>query len=97
MASRVSFSGLHLGLSVIAENHQDLQASLKLYFSVASPAFTSRFTGYTTSEVGDELGVRLDETQLTSSLAVLGSLEAAFRIDYLQRCYRRARDPARSP
>jgi hypothetical protein len=93
MASRVGFSGLHLGLSEIAENHQDLEASLNLYFSNVSPAYTVRFAGYTALEVGDELDDRLHEMQLTSSLALLSSLEAAFRIDYLQRCYRRGKDP----
>jgi hypothetical protein len=92
MANRVAFSGLHLGLSEIAQHHQDLEASLKLYFAAASPTFTARFSGYTVTEVGDELGVRLDETALASSLALLATLEAAFRIDYLQRCYRRGKD-----
>ena len=61
MANRVAFSGLHLGLSEIAQHHQDLEASLKLYFAAASPTFTARFSGYTVTEVGDELGVRQGE------------------------------------
>lgn len=40
----------------------------------------------------DELGRRLDEADLTSSLTILASIEAAFRIDYLQRCYGRKKD-----
>jgi hypothetical protein len=43
--------------------------------------------------VTDELLARLEEADLTSSLTVLAAVEAAFRIDYLQRCYRRAKDP----
>jgi hypothetical protein len=43
--------------------------------------------------VTDKLRERLAEVDLTSSLIVLASVEAAFRIDYLQRCYRRGRDP----
>jgi hypothetical protein len=43
--------------------------------------------------VTDELGGRLDETDMTSSLTVLASVEAAFRIDYLQRCYGWGKDP----
>jgi hypothetical protein len=39
------------------------------------------------------LGERLDEADLTSSLTVLAAVEAAFRIDYLQRCDRRGKDP----
>jgi hypothetical protein len=80
MASRVTFSRLHIGLPEIVEHHDDLGASLKLYFNAASPTFTVRFAGYSNTEVVKELGDRLDETELTSSLAVLASLEAAFRI-----------------
>jgi hypothetical protein len=93
MAKRVSFSGDHLGLTEIAAHHQDLESSLALYFSIASPNYTVRFVGYAAGEVTDELADRLDEAALTSSLTVLASLEAAFRIDYLQRCYRREKDP----
>lgn len=93
MASRVAFSGLHLGLPEIAQNFSDLQGSLHLYFSTLSPAFTVRFFEYSNSDVASELERRLDEAQLSSSLSVLSSLEAAFRIDYLQRCYRREKDP----
>jgi hypothetical protein len=93
MAKRVGFSGAHLDLDQIAAHHQDLGSSLALYFSSGSPTYAIRFIGYAPSEVSEELGARLDETDLTSSLTVLGSVEAAFRIDYLQRCYRRGRDP----
>jgi len=37
--------------------------------------------------VARELRERLKEVDLTSTLTVLASVEAAFRIDYLQRCY----------
>lgn len=41
----------------------------------------------------DELGERVEEADLTSSLTILASIEATFRIDYLKRCYRRGKDP----
>jgi hypothetical protein len=93
MADRVSFSGEHVGLPGIAAHHQDLESSLTLYFSAGSPSYMVRFVGYAFAEVTDELAERLDEADLTSSLTVLASVEAAFRIDYLQRCYRREKDP----
>ena len=93
MAKRVIFSGLQPGLPAIAVHHQDLGSSLKLYFSTGSPSYLLRFDGYAATEVTEELSDRLDEADLTSSLAVLASVEAAFRIDYLQRCYRRGKDP----
>jgi hypothetical protein len=93
MAKRVSFSGEHLGLPEIAAHHQDLESSLRLYFSAASPSYPVRFNRYAATRVAHELRERLKEVDLTSTLTVLASVEAAFRIDYLQRCYRRERDP----
>jgi len=93
MPDRVSFSGKHLGLPEIAVHHQDLESSLTLYFSADSPRYLVRFVGYATSELTDELRERLNEADLASSLTVLASVEAAFRIDYLQRCYRREKGP----
>jgi hypothetical protein len=93
MGDRVVFSGLQRGLPEIAAHHQDLESSLTLYFSAGAPSYLLRFAGYAATEVIDELEERLDEADLTSSLTVLASVEAAFRIDYLQRCYRRGKDP----
>ena len=93
MASQVGFSGKHLGLPEIATHHQDLESSLTLYFSVSSPSYLVWFAGRATSEVSDELSKRLREVDMSSSLTVLASVEAAFRIDYLQRCYRKGKDP----
>jgi hypothetical protein len=92
MANRVSFSGDHVGLTEIAAHHRDLESSLTLYFSAASPRYPLRFDGYAANEVTDELVGRLDEADLASSLTVLASVEAAFRIDYLQQCYLRKKD-----
>ncbi|HEY6927387.1 MAG TPA: hypothetical protein VI653_28185 [Steroidobacteraceae bacterium] len=91
MASRVNFSGQQLGLADIDGYHHDAEAALRLYFSSASPTYTVRFMGYAVAEVTEELHVRLRESHLRASLTVLSSLEAAFRIDYLQRCYHRDR------
>jgi hypothetical protein len=93
MAKRVSLSGEHLGLPEIAAHHLDLESSLGLYFSAGSPSYPVRFAGYAATKVTHELRERLKEVDLTSSLTVLASVEAAFRIDYLQRCYRREKDP----
>ena len=91
MAKRVNFSGQQLGLADIDGYHHDAEAALRLYFSSASPTYPVRFIGYSVAEVTEELHARLLESQLRASLAVLSSLEAAFRIDYLQRCYHRDR------
>lgn len=93
MADRVSFSGDHLRLPEIATYHHDLESSLRLYFSNSSPSYEVRFAGYLAGEVAGELRERVEEMDLTSSLTVLASVEAAFRIDYLKRCYRKEKDP----
>jgi hypothetical protein len=93
MASRVAFSGEQPDLPLIESHHRDPESALRLYFSVASPSFSVRFVGYSQVEVAGELSERLKEADLTSSLAVLSALEAAFRIDYLQRCYLRDKSP----
>jgi len=93
MARRVSLSGEHLGLGEIAAHHQDLESSLTLYFSDISPDYQVRFFGYAPQGVRDELGERLDEVDLASSLTALAAVEAAFRVDYLERCYKRKKDP----
>jgi len=93
MADRVSFSGEHLGLPKVAAHHRDLESSLRLYSSVGSPSYLVRFAGYLASEVTGELGERVEEADLTSSLTVLAAVEAAFRIDYLKRCYGKKKDP----
>jgi hypothetical protein len=93
MPNRISFSGQHLALSDIAAHQQDLQSSLTLFFSDVSPAFPVRFAGYLKTEISEQLEERLEETGLSSSLLVLASVEAAFRIDYLQRCYHKDKAP----
>ena len=90
MASRVSFSGEHLGLPEIVAHRQDLESALTLYYGTGSPSYSVRFGTYRPTEV---TGERRNEADLSSSLTVLASVEAAFRIDYLQRCYRRGKDP----
>lgn len=92
MANKVSFSGKERELALIALHHQDTVESVKAYFSQQSPQFTVRFAGYTSAEVTAELLERLEELEFSSSLTALAALEAAFRVDYLQRCYTKRKD-----
>lgn len=88
---RVSFSGEHLGLTALARDHTDTEQSVRSYFlSAPSPI---RFPGYTMNEVRAEMEGLLSEHDRRSALALLAALEASFRIDYLQRRYRREKDP----
>jgi hypothetical protein len=92
MGNRVPLSGENLELDEIANHHADVINSLRNYFSAASPHYLQRFAGYAPREIGDELAIRLLESEKSSILTMLSALEAVFRIDYLQRCYNRRKD-----
>lgn len=89
MADKISLSGEEMTLTSADEHYRDVEKSLRQYFSSASPDYAVRFTTYTPNEVVEELNQRLAEAELAASFTLLASVEAAFRIDFLQRCYRR--------
>ena len=91
--ARVTFSKRNVNISDFALHHSDMEESLRLYFSPSAPTFDVRFFGDTIAEVNARLEQRLTEVDMTSALTVLSALEAVFRVDYLQRCYRREKDP----
>jgi hypothetical protein len=70
----------------LAEYHRDAESSLRLYFTPANPDFVARFATYLPSEVAKQLAQRIDETDMRSALVVMARIEAAFRVDYKQRC-----------
>ena len=79
-------------VDAIAEYHNDVDRSLRLFFSELSPSFTVRFFGLTTDEIRNELLARLEETDQRSAFFVLTSLEAAFKVDYQFRCRKKLKD-----
>lgn len=89
---RVVFSNRHLAPDEISQHHRDIEIALRNYFSRENPRFEIRFAGYTPDEVRNEMNARLEEHERTTSLNLLAALEAAFRIDFLQRCYERRKD-----
>jgi len=81
-----------LKLDELVAYHQDVVASLRLYFSPASPSFIARFAGRSQIEISIELTSRIEESDVRSAFSVLTSLEATFRIDFDIRCRKRLRD-----
>ncbi len=75
----------------VAEYHNDVVDSLKLYFSEISPNFSTRFFGHSRAEIASELAARVEETNRRSAFFVLTALEAAFKEDYLYRCKKKAK------
>lgn len=94
MAERVkaSLSGEHLQLARIIEHHTDVEAALRHYFSPESAQYLIRFATYSPRELTDELELRLAENEKSTILMIFSSLEAAFRVDYLQRCKQKKKD-----
>ncbi len=92
---RISFSKQNLELSEIVEYYLDSEAALKKYYPITGKTDTliEKFILYTKDEIIKEFKKRVDELDKTSSLTILTSVEAKFRIDYLNRCYKRKKDP----
>jgi len=84
--AKISFSKKHQELEQIAIHHNDVAEALRRYFYPADGHYDERFRGYSDDKLKDDLQSRLSEIDCTSALSVLSAMEAAFRIDYLQRC-----------
>lgn len=93
MARRVAFSGKDPSLMQVAKHFVDVEASIRHFFSPSTASHHPRFFGYTIREIEQERNERGEELDISSCFAALSCVEAAFRIDYLQRCYARKRDP----
>ena len=91
-ARRVTFSGEHLPLVEIAQYYSDIEASVRDYFSFDNLQSGGRFAGYTPLEIELEMTPVLAEHARSTSMSILAALEAAFRMDFLQRCYKRQKD-----
>ncbi len=85
MPRKVKFSLQHQDLAQIALHHSDLTEALRGYFKTADGSYLERFRGYTLGELAQELQTRLAEIDRASIFNLLSAVEAAFRIDYLQR------------
>lgn len=89
---RVSFSEQNLALDEIDQYYRDVEASTHLYFSLSNPTANEVFAGRTEAEIEYELEIISEENEHLVALNLLASVEAAFRVDYLQRCYKRKKD-----
>lgn len=89
---RVSFSEQNLVLDEIDQYYRNIEASTRFYFSLSNPDADEIFAGMTKMEIECELDVISKENEHLVALNLLASEEAAFRVDYLQRCYKRKKD-----
>lgn len=89
---RVSFSDENLDLAEISQHHSDIDMSVRAFFDPIIAASSTRFLGYAISEINCEMANLLLEQERSTGMNILAALEAAFRVDFLQRCYRKRRD-----
>ena len=92
VSRRVSFDD-HPALEQIAAHHTTLEDAIHLYHSRSNPRFTVLFEFDTPEEVRSKRDSTLYETRAASAMTLLASIEASFRVDYLQRHYAKKKDP----
>jgi hypothetical protein len=85
-----------LQLEEIAVYYKDSEAALRIYFfqknRLINPSYKKRFSDYNADEIVAELNSRIDELGRSTSLSLLATLEAVFRIDYKERVRKRKKD-----
>jgi len=89
---KVSFSGSELRSNDIGQHHQNTASAINLYFSSGNPKAKILFAGMTHLELQNQLDGVSEENEQLIAMSLLSSLEAAFRVDYLQRCYKKKKD-----
>jgi len=82
----INFSHEHQDVTQIDNHHKDLTAAIEEYFNFTDKTIPERMWHEPLDKIKRK---RLYELEFTSSLSILAAIEAAFRIDYLQRCYQR--------
>ena len=92
MAKWLTFSKRNLTLEEISNHRSDVEAALYLYFSPASPTYSTRFFGYRPDQIRAELQDRLTELDFSSIFSILSAVEAAFQLDYKQRLKQKKSD-----
>lgn len=80
-------------MDVVSACFVDGADALRLYYGMSKKPPSSRFIGYSQAELDREVKARLLELDLSSAFSIIAVLEGYFRIDYLNRAYRRLKDP----
>lgn len=94
MANVAVFAGQ--SLAEIAEYHNDVVDSLKLFLRSDYQENDPRFVSLTPEEFRERLNSlridRIEETEVRSTFAVLAAMEAALRVDYVLRAVQKRKD-----
>jgi hypothetical protein len=90
--ARVEFSEDNLDLLEISQHHTDMEMSVRAFFVPVVKVSGVRFASYSMQEINREMVDLLLEHEHRTEMSILGALEAAFRVDFLQRCYKKRKD-----
>ncbi|CAN2049158.1 RiboL-PSP-HEPN domain-containing protein [Candidatus Magnetomoraceae bacterium gMMP-1] len=94
MIKRIPFSDQIVELYEIWDYYETTYDSLRNYLKgLRNNSITNnKFVGMTSIELESYFNKKFDELEYQVSLIILSSVEAKFRMDYLQRVYKRYRD-----
>jgi hypothetical protein len=86
MKKPFNFSREQQSLQEIASHREVVERALRRFYDVKRSDFADDFGGARMDNVKTDLAERLKELDRVSSLQLLAAVEAALRIDYIQRC-----------
>lgn len=93
MSRKVSFYKNYPEFVDIGELYDVSVKSMEMFYSPSNPQFDTRFKFYSPEEIEKEKEGQLEDIDASLAFTLLASIEASFRVDYLQRCYRKKKDP----
>lgn len=80
-------------IDLIGNQYNIFQEAIREYYSEYSPRFSLHFTGYTKTEIAQQMNDQLHELDLLFSLKALAATEGILRRDYIARATEKRRDP----
>jgi len=86
---RVSFSNEQLPVKEIETYFLRTEKALKSFYQINNPSFIN----FTSEELENERDQMIEELDKSTAFTILAAIEAHLRIDFLQRCYNREKDP----
>lgn len=92
MAKRAPISEGYPKARELAANHAVVIDAIHLFHTESNPNFAIRFESWTKDEIRVEREERLREADAASAMMALASIEAAFRVEYLRRCFEKRKD-----
>ena len=81
-----------LSVDEIHYHRERVVSAIRLRYTPHNPKCETLFLGYTVEEINEQKGDVIREYELTACLNLLATIEAAFRMDYVNRVQERKKD-----